>query len=558
MNRLVQLADDQGTDPGIVRLVGTGDDNLIPLFTYLISEDGDEKFFLQISSPNRNLSRFSPRPFDTIALSQMLAIIENRGYEKEALVSQVRFYEAEIHADIDRKGKPQTPFTRPSTGSTSRPATTEEIIRCLRLPKSDSKDSRIGALARSGNADVSIFINEHIFNHHVLVAGATGSGKSHLLANLAHVADAMGRCIILFDHKPDHQNHHEPNPDADIKRVFRLEENKNCTDPEVGGPVHYWTLDKSDPNEKARRLGVPAREFDLELLAGTIFYHAGEEIQAETFAAIAHAYREQKGGDSGDKWTVQDLVKFITSKKLSEINNLFSNTEMPLNRQTLDAIKRKLWYSRSRIPSFIDPQPDPQPPMGPLGHPTGETVRPTGETGSIDDVFQSGLNVIRVSEDDARGYALFLSHLLRRAAEKRAHTIQSSSTTGETGAPEMLMIIDEAADIFKADSRYLRNAATGMLAERIRKGRSLRIGYVIAVQDAGDVPENIRHNLNTTIVGRHRHRRTLQEALPTVREGLLSNADKLAPGEMLVDLFGVPSLLLVKMDRSRSKLTVVS
>ena len=118
------------------------------------------------------------------------------------------------------------------------------------------------------------------------------------------------------------------------------------------------------------------------------------------------------------------------------------------------------------------------------------------------------------------------------------------------------MIVDEAADIFKADSRYLRSAATGMLAERIRKGRSLHIGYVIAVQDAGDVPENIRHNLNTTIVGRHRHLGTLREALPTVREGLLSSADKLGPGEMMVDLFGVPSLLLVQMDKSRSKLTV--
>ena len=110
--------------------------------------------------------------------------------------------------------------------------------------------------------------------------------------------------------------------------------------------------------------------------------------------------------------------------------------------------------------------------------------KPKRDIGKIDDVFFPGLNVIRISEDDARGYALFLSHLLRRAAEIRAHSIQSGNNT-----PEMLMIVDEAADIFKADSRYLRNAATGMLAERIRKGRSLRIGYVIAVQNAGDVPE---------------------------------------------------------------------
>ena len=57
----------------------------IPLFTYLISESDGQEFFLQVATPNRNLSRFSPGPFDTIALSQMLALMENTGYSKDAL-----------------------------------------------------------------------------------------------------------------------------------------------------------------------------------------------------------------------------------------------------------------------------------------------------------------------------------------------------------------------------------------------------------------------------------------------------------------------------------------
>lgn len=95
-----------------------------------------------------------------------------------------------------------------------------------------------------------------------------------------------------------------------------------------------------------------------------------------------------------------------------------------------------------------------------------------------------------------------------------------------------------------------------MLWEQIRKGRSLHIGYVIAVQSAGDVPENIRNNLNSTIIGRHRNLAILREALPTARPGMLEQADKLNPGEMFADLFGVRSLLLMKMDLSRSELTV--
>ena len=97
-----------------------------------------------------------------------------------------------------------------------------------------------------------------------------------------------------------------------------------------------------------------------------------------------------------------------------------------------------------------------------------------------------------------------------------------------------------------------------MLAEQIRKGRSLHIGYVVSVQSAGDVPENIRNNLNTTVIGRHRNMSVLREALPTARPEMLQQADKLNPGEMFVDMFGTRSLLLVQMDLSRSNLTVAN
>ena len=125
-----------------------------------------------------------------------------------------------------------------------------------------------------------------------------------------------------------------------------------------------------------------------------------------------------------------------------------------------------------------------------------------------------------------------------------------------TGEPDIEMIIDEASDIFAAESRHLQDAASSALAEQIRKGRSLHIGYVISVQSAGDVPDRIRNNLNTTIIGRHRNMSVLRDALPTARPEMLDQADKLNPGEMFVDMFGVRSLLSCKMDLSPSKLTV--
>ena len=536
MIQLIQIADDQNTDTGIVRLIGKGEDDLIPLFTYLISESEPNRFFLQVATANRNLSRFSPSPFDTISLSQMLALIEDHGYAKDAIVANITYYDATVEAII-RSGKPETPFIRPTTGTVSRPATTEEIVQCLGLPQVRENDFRIGKLARSGEAEVPIHPSKSVLDHHVLVAGSTGSGKSHLLSNISHSAAAMGRCVIIFDHKPDHQNHHEENSEAQVRSAFSVD----GQDP-AKRPVRYWTLDESDPNHSSKVLEVKAQDLDPEVLAGTIFYQPSEINQAETFAEIASAFATDQDS-KGESWTIRELTLYIQNTSDGQLNNFLygQNSASKVHGQTMRAIRSRL--SRpGRIPSFVDPKPK------------SDAMGQRRPTGNIDEVFRPGLNVIRISESHARGYALFLTRPLRKAEELRSRAIQQSSS----GVPELEVIIDEASDIFRASSRYLRDVATGILAEQIRKGRSLRTGYVIAVQSAGGVPENVRNNLNTTIIGRHRNLSVLREALPTSRPGMLEQADKLNPGEMFVDMFGVRSLLLVQMDLSRSKLTVAS
>lgn len=536
MTELIQIADDQNTDTRIVRLVAKGEDALIPQFTYLVAESEGREFFLQVATANRNLSRFSPGPFDTITLSQMLALVENNGYAKDAIVANITYYDASVEAVLE-DGKPATPFIRPTTGAINRLATTAQITKYLELPQVQDDRFRIGRLARSGDTEVAINPNERILNHHILVAGSTGSGKSHLLSNLAHCAAAMGRSIILFDHKPDHQDHHHENPEAEFKQAFSL----NGVDPNLH-PVRYWTLDDADPNQSAAVLGVRAQDLNPEILAGAIFYWPNEGNQAEVFAHIATNFAMLQS-ESNRPWAIHDLIAYLndrrTGAKGALESFLYGDGGGTIPPQTLQAIKRKVNLP-TRVPSFIDPRP------------RTNVIGNSRPTGAVDDLFSKpGLNVIRVTEGDTRGYALFLSRLLQRAAEIRSVAVQEASDV-----PDLEIIVDEASDIFTAESRHLRDAATGMLAEQIRKGRSLHIGYVISVQSAGDVPERIRNNLNTTIIGRHRNMSILREALPTSRPEMLDQADKLTPGEMFVDLFGTRSLLLVKMDLSRSQLTI--
>ena len=517
--KLIQIADEQATSTDIVRLVGLDGQPLIPLFTYLISEKNGERFLLQTSTPNRNLSRFSPSPFDVISLTQMLVLLEDRGYTAESLISQIRFYEANVIAQIDQDGNPSTPVIRPSTGAVASPANAQQVIDFLRLPDVSDVNYRIGRIAHSGDVEIPIAINQQILRHHILIAGSTGSGKSHLLSNIAHVADNMEQCIILFDHKPDHQDHHRENPDAQNPRAFPN--------------VRYWTLNPYDSNAEARLIRTQAQNLSAELLAATIFHRSGEELQAETFAAIVVAFAQDR-----QHWTIQELQTFIDQRNNGAINQMLGEN-VNIHASTLNAIRTKL-LRVGRIPSFIDREA----PTDVLGNRVRQVV-------DINEIFQAGLNVIRIEEGDSRGYALFLSYLLQTANDLRANPDRNRQPT-----PRMLVLIDEAADIFRAESSYLRQVATGELNSRIRRGRSLHISYVIAVQDAGDVPESTRQNLNTTIAGRHRHLNVLREAMPTAARDMLNNADKLAPGEMLVDFFGIPSILHIQADLSRSQLTV--
>ena len=530
MSRLIQIADDQNTPTDIVRIVAEGDQDILPLFTYLISESQQEHFFLQIATPNRNLSRFSPHPFESISLAQMLSLLGDKGYATDAIVSNVTYYDAKVEAVI-REGKPETAFVRPTTGAVCRLATTQEITANLELPTGIGDATRIGRLAQSGEAEVPIHVDKRVLDHHALVAGATGSGKSHLLSNLAHAAAAMDRCVILFDHKPDHQNHHEPNqgPEVRYSKAFQL-------NAEGSEGVRYWTLDDRDPNQNAKMISASASDLDGAILAGTIFYRGGEENQAEALELIISAYND----DQSSGWAIDDLKNYIRKTPDGALNErLFGSSGAKLHGGTMTAMRRKIEIA-GRIPPFLDPTPQ------------SNWQGRRRDTANLDDMFSAGLNVIRINEENARGYALFLDQLLRRAAAVRGAAVQGQGND----VPEIEVIIDEASDIFMAESRHLREAASNGLAEQIRKGRSLHIGYVISVQSAGDVPERIRNNLNTTIIGRHRNMRVLRDALPTAKPEMLDQADKLNPGDMFVDMFSVRSLLSCKMDLSPSKLTV--
>jgi DNA helicase HerA-like ATPase len=115
-------------------------------------------------------------------------------------------------------------------------------------------------------------------------------------------------------------------------------------------------------------------------------------------------------------------------------------------------------------------------------------------------------------------------------------------------------MIDEAADIFLSGNTALKNLAVSSLSMHIRKGRSMKIGFVLSVQSAGDVPAEIRQNLNSVIVYKHKNPSILREILPEQASDVFGVVNNLQRGEALVHMFGVRGLIHANMNRAPFKL----
>lgn len=511
MKKLIQLADDHkdtGNAEHVKLLSREGDQ--IPALTYLIGNTMHGKYFLQTMSMKIDLNISARNEFDPASLSGALKVLDGHlGYEKQAIWQTAEFYQAQLLAH-EFKETIKAPMTRPSPGTIYTNAEAEEISRFIELP---TEGWAIGALSNQ-EKEVPVRVNGFIIDHHLLVGGTTGHGKSNTLGNLAWAAREASYVPIIFDHKPDFIRLKSPNSAS--HHPHGIED------------AVIWSL--SSLHSTDRMIYVPPSEFanNMELLAATYFYKQGEENLAEMFAAILAGYATIRNGQT---WGWQEFLDWFDQYKGAAALAAALPTKLELHSQTYAAIQRKLrTKSSDRLPDWIR---NASASKGPQWNITGGNSTET----FLDAVKPGSAHVIRLDgEHNNRGYALFLDYILDKLAQRRL-----------AGGPKIFNIIEEASDIFASKSRVLREQAIGSLTGHIRKGRSLKIGFCISVQSAGDIPEEIRQNLNSVIAFKHKHPSVLREILPEQANDIFSLANNLQRGEALVQLFGVRGLLHTSM-----------
>jgi hypothetical protein len=507
MKKLIQLADEPSdirTADRIKLLSHVGDQ--IPALTYLVSDTPHGRYFLQTTSMKIDLNISARNEFDPASMSGALKVLDGEaGYEKQAIWRTAEYYQAQLLAH-EQQGELRSPTTRPSPGSLYYTADIATIDDFLGL----SKDGwEIGKLAHQ---DVPIRLNDESLRHHILVGGTTGMGKTNTNAHIIQAAIAADFVPIIYDHNLDFIKIREPNPHYS---------------PGIGIDAQIWSLGGS--HSDAKPIYVPASELNPELLAATIFSQKGEEYQAMMFTNVLFAYityRENQTWhwEEFEQWYCQ----FENPKQLDQ--KLPRELATDLRPETFKAIRRRV-RSPSRIPNWIRTS------ALQRGY---HTPQAPGIENFFDAVIPGSAHVIRLDGNrDNSSYALYLDYSQNRLAKQRRR-----------GGPKMFNMVEEASTIFASGNQLLRDHATNSLAEHIRTGRRHGIGFCISTQSAGDVPPEIRLNLNSIIAFKHKNPSVLKEILPEQARDIFGLVNNLQRGEALIDLFNVRGLLHAKMFRS--------
>src|SRR5205823_5185644 len=147
-------------------------------------------------------------------------------------------------------------------------------------------------------------------NMHMLVCGATGSGKTNTLANLIRAAQSLGACCLVFDHKPDYQDVDAPNTELDEAAwasfaTFGL-------GPRALAQSHFYGLAGQDRRQlDEEQFAVWASDVEPEMLAAAIFPSRSDDNQRDLFLAISEAYKAAHDGGR-THWSLADVNDWLS------------------------------------------------------------------------------------------------------------------------------------------------------------------------------------------------------------------------------------------------------
>ena len=498
---MIILHDNPNSDLSNIQAMA-GMEEKFALFDYVRIEQEGKSWIGQIVQPNRNISTVG-NPLNPTILHGLKLMQSNPDVQS---VESVQVFDILMLGEYNGN-QMLTPRTRPLPGAPVTRLDIETISRVIGLPQKAThiEDGSFNVIGELLNADdVPLCIDERTFNHHIMIAGGTGSGKSNIAANLMDQAMKFGKCVLVHDVKPDYKLIDSENSDKNVKTIWERFSKYGLKPRSAEQVMRVGFHGKCDPRDVNVVAGCGASDLSPPMLAGFFFPRTEEELQFEGFVRAANSLEKP--------YTLKDILNDVKRRMGPDID-----PEERIHGSTGNTILGKIQVRRKEMP-WLD-------------------VVSSRKIRSFNiDVTKERILVIDYSRMDDSSYALLLSHVLQYCQVKRE----------EREGVGIVHVVDEAHRIFDNESRHSDTLA-GSFNRIMREGRTLDHSIVLSLQNASQIPQLVMNNLNTHMVMHQNSKDESDSATQTMGRGFSVEALRLGTGHALVKMFESRNVVLVQM-----------
>ena len=320
------------------------------LFDYVRIEQADKFWIGQVIQPNRNISTVG-NPLDPTILHGLELMRSNPDVQS---VESVQVFDILILGEYEGH-QMLTSRVRPLPGATVTKLDVETTSRVIGIPsKRNHTDGNSNVIGELLNADaVPLCVDSPTFNHHIMIAGGTGSGKSNVAANLIEQSVKFNKCVLVHDAKPDYELIRSKNSDLKVKTVWKRFDRYGLNAHPADNVLRVGFYGKCDPNHVDILAGCRASDLSPLMLAGFFFPGTNEQLQFEGFASAANSLKKP--------YSLNDILEVVRRRMgpdvdpRERIHGSTGNTiigkvearqaEMPW----LDAVGRSRWQQASKV-----------------------------------------------------------------------------------------------------------------------------------------------------------------------------------------------------------------
>ena len=365
---------------------------------------------------------------------------------------------------------PETAPSTPEAAQASSPEATGELSAFASQIKNayswDVPVVTIGTLIEDGTRvpGVAAAMPVPMFNRHLLVAGATGTGKTRTLQLLAEGLSAAGSSVLLCDVKGDLTGLAEAGASSE-KLLARTAANGQAWAPS-SFPIELLSLGGAD----SQFPGVPVRaevsDFGPILLARALSLNTTQEQALQ----LIFAWADGQGLELVDLPDLRSVISFLTSEEGKDELAMIGG----VSKATAGVILRALTALESQGGGQF---------FGAPGFDTADLMR-------MDSTGRGIISLLGVGDISSRPalVSAVIMYLL-------ANLFATLPEVGDAPRPKLVFFFDEAHLLFADATKEFER----QVVQTVRLIRSKGVGVVFVTQTPKDIPSDVLAQLGSRV-----------------------------------------------------------